>query len=81
MAKGIPFIYAWNEMTVPADYRYALKFELNDSPIDINKVISFYDSLGDMEMVAKEMRKEFSKNAGWEQQMGKVVQLMRGLQQ
>lgn len=81
MAKGIPFIYAWNEMTVPIDYKYALKFELDDSPIDMNKVISFYDSLGNMEMVAKEMRKEFSSSAGWKRQMEKVVQLMSNSQQ
>lgn len=73
MAKGIPFIYAWNEMTVPQDYRYALKFDLDDSPIDMCRVVSFYESLKEPASIAVEMRKQFEATAGWEKQLQSVM--------
>ena len=74
LAKGIPFVYAWNEMTVPDDFPYALKFELNDEPLDFEKIVSFYDALPDAEKVASEMRSYFETFAGWENQMRKLLE-------
>lgn len=74
LAKGIPFVYAWNEMTVPDNFPYALKFELNDEPLDFEKIVSFYDALPDARKVASEMRAYFETFAGWENQMRKVLE-------
>lgn len=74
MAKGIPFVYAWNEMTVPENFPYALKFELNDDPLDFNSIERFYDLLPEPEIVAKEMRVYFEAFAGWKKQFKKVLE-------
>lgn len=42
--KGLPFIYAYEEIGITADYPYACQFSNDDSPIDINRVIKFYES-------------------------------------
>lgn len=73
MAKGIPFIYAWNEMTIPSKYKYAFKFDLNDEPIDFNLVVSFFDSLPNPQKVARDMRSDFERFAGWDNQLKKVM--------
>lgn len=76
LAKGIPFVYAWNEMTVPEDFPYALKFELNDEPLDFNLIEQFINSLPEPEIVAYEMRKHFETFAGWDNQLKKVLEML-----
>lgn len=76
MAKGVPFIYAWNEMTVPRGYKYALKFDLNDEPIDFKLVVAFFNSLPNRQEVANDMRSYFETSAGWDNQLKKVMEVL-----
>lgn len=41
-AKGIPYIYAGNELFVPEDYPYTMKVPSDESVIDFDAVIRFY---------------------------------------
>jgi hypothetical protein len=41
VARGIPFIYAYNDPDIPDDCRFALKLPNNGTPVDLNKVIDF----------------------------------------
>lgn len=71
IAKGIPFIYGWKE-TVLRDFKYALEFELCEDYIDMNKVISFYESLS-KENLAEQIRQHLSYKDTWDYQIKKVV--------
>lgn len=76
LAKGIPFIYAWEEAILPFDYSYALKFELSEEPINIFRVVDWWTQLEkkNPKFVAKEMRVFFDNSAGWMKQMNCVVE-------
>lgn len=71
-ARGIPFINGWREYAFDDDYPYVLRFELDDSYIDMNKVITFYDNLRKQPDVGMEMRKFAEQNFTWEKQYEKL---------
>ena len=71
IAKGIPFIYGWNE-AVLENFKYALNYELSETPIDINRLIAFYDSL-DKKNLAERIRNHLSFKDTWDYQIGLVV--------
>lgn len=72
IAKGIPFIYGWKE-TILEDFKYSFSCELNDDPIEIDKVIVFYDSLY-KEDLAQKIRSHLSFKDTWVYQMKMVVE-------
>ena len=71
IAKGIPFIYGWQE-AVLENFKYGLHFELCEDPIDIERVISFYDALP-KEGLAQLIRSHLGYEDTWDYQMGKVI--------
>ena len=75
LAKGIPFIYAWEEAMLPPDYPYALKFELSEEPVNIEKVVNWWKCLGNTSAneIASEMNSFFRTSAGWRTQMKYIV--------
>ena len=75
IAKGIPFIYGWNEKILEK-FPYALKVELCEDPIDVEKLIEFYDSL-DKEGLPERIRECLSEEDKWEFQMKKVVNAIK----
>lgn len=75
-ARGIPFLYGYTDSLIRSCVEeYTLQVSNDDSPIDINNVISFYDKMAQIgfDNVAKEMRRLAEKNLSWEQQMKPVV--------
>lgn len=71
IAKGIPFIYGWQE-AVLENFKYGLQFELCEDPIDINKVVIFYDSLP-KENLATTIRSHLGYEDTWGYQVKKVL--------
>ena len=71
IAKGIPFIYGWQE-SVLQNFKYGLHFELCEDPIDIDKVIDFYDTLP-KDNLPMEIRSHLGYEDTWEYQMNKVI--------
>lgn len=64
--RGLPFIYAYEEIGITADYPYACQFSFDDSPIDIRKVISFYQSYQpDIEKAVHEMKNYGMEHFNW----------------
>lgn len=67
-ARGIPFIYS--ETDSDFDQKpYVLKAPADESPIDINSIISFYQSLSLTPIAIRESIKDLS----WKNQMEKVL--------
>ena len=68
-ARGIPFIYS----EIDEDFEqmpYIFKIPMDESPININKLIAFYKNL---KITPKEIRQSIS-HLSWDKQMQKVIQ-------
>lgn len=75
-AMGLPFIYAYTEKEIPEDFPGTFKLTQEDSPINIQNVIDFYNRLPkgydrDLNRLAKE---KFT----WDTQMKKIVNYYEG---
>ena len=71
IAKGIPFIYGWQEKVLE-NFEYAKKYELCEDPIDVSSVIEFYDSLNKTDL-ASIIRSKLGEEDSWLYQMRIVV--------
>lgn len=71
-AKGIPFINGWREYTFDDSCPYMKRFDMGDTYIDFNRVVSFYDSIKDNKNISTEMRKFAKEHFVWEKQFEKV---------
>lgn len=73
-AKGIPFFSTSKDDAFPEDkcpfYRL---FPANDDPIDIEKVIEFYDYIKAHPEIHQQMRTYAEENLTWEKQLKKVM--------
>lgn len=64
-AKGIPYFYSGNELIVPADYRYCLKVSGDESALDLQAVIDFYDTIRNDDITTN-MRQFAIQHFSWE---------------
>ncbi|WP_195346210.1 hypothetical protein [Paraclostridium sordellii] len=71
-SRGIPFVTALNVNDFPEDFPYILKVPMDESSIDITKIIEFYKNLSN-ESVLKDMREYALQNLSWETQLKKVL--------
>ena len=69
-AKGIPFIYGYIEKGIDNTFKYAFQVAANEDPININEIITFYESIKQDDYI-EEMRK-FAKKYDWKNQMNIV---------
>ncbi|MEH7344108.1 glycosyltransferase [Bacillus sp. JJ1532] len=71
-ARGIPFIYGYNDVDIKNNYPFALKVPADESYININDLIDFYNLNKQNELTNEIMRDCAKKNFTWELQMKKV---------
>jgi glycosyltransferase involved in cell wall biosynthesis len=71
-ARGIPFINGWREYAFDDDCPYVLRFPLDDTDIDIHKVLAFYDALRERSDVSVKMREFAEQNFTWDGQYEKL---------
>lgn len=75
-AKGIPFINSCDIDIVDDDFKYFLKVPADESPIDIESVISFYDDVYKEKsriLVAKEVRKYIEERSNMDAVVEKIL--------
>lgn len=73
-ARGIPFIGSMPDDAFPEDKCPFYKlFPANDDPIDIDKVIEFYDYIKAHPEIHRQMREYAEQNLSWEKQLKKVM--------
>ena len=70
-ARGIPFISAIEDPGFLNSEEFILRFPSNDQPIDIEKVIRFYDNLKGKD-ISNKMRKYALENFDWVKQYSKI---------
>ncbi len=64
-AIGLPYFFAGQELLVPENYRYALKIESDDSPVDIQKIFNFYETVKDDKNIQENMRNFANEHYSW----------------
>lgn len=64
-AKGIPFVVGYDEVSFDDNYKYMLKVENANKPIDIYKIIEFYKRVQQNKDFSYEMRKYAEENFEW----------------
>lgn len=74
IGKGIPFFYAGNSLKGMENGEYMLQFSADDSPIDVEKIVSFYENL-DKDGLEQKIR-DWGKCYSWTYQLGKVMQVL-----
>ncbi|MCF0128138.1 MAG: hypothetical protein HUJ70_06180, partial [Pseudobutyrivibrio sp.] len=47
LARGIPFFYGYEEIGLPEDFPYGLRIESKEGPLDIKRLIEFYNTYKD----------------------------------
>lgn len=75
-AKGLPFITAWKEYTIPEGYPYVLYFDPFAEIVDMKLIIDFYDKIKDDKAVLTNMRNFAIKNYTWNKQLGNVISII-----
>ena len=65
VARGIPFIYAYDDPDIPDDCGFALKLPNDDTPIDLNRVIDFACRISKEKNLAEEMRRFAREHLDW----------------
>lgn len=72
-ARGIPFLIASNDDCFKEDFKYILKVEPDEFPIDIKQIIEFYYSI-DKENYTEEIRNYAEEKLNWDNIMNPVAQ-------
>ena len=73
-AAGLPFIYSSREKALKGDEPFALKFEDNDSPIDMQLVIDFANKVRNDMSLRKLMRKKAEEEYSWKALTKKIME-------
>jgi len=71
-ARGIPFVISYDDVDFPDDFPYMLKVPADESPVDIEQILQFYERIKDRHIV-KEMRDYAEKNLSWEAKLKPVI--------
>jgi hypothetical protein len=71
-ARSIPFVISYDDVDFPDDFSYMLKVPADESPVDIEQILRFYDRIKEREFV-KEMREYAEKNLSWEAKLKPVI--------
>lgn len=75
-ARGLPFINSYENMAFNQDYKYKLTFESDETPIEIEKIISFYQKLLKDSDLKTKIRQYAENYLTWEQSYKPVFDWM-----
>lgn len=73
-ARGIPFVYGYEDGGFTGEERYALKVPNNNSPINMNEIIDFYNRIKKHDFYVKEMREYACVKYSWDVILEQVVE-------
>lgn len=72
-AKGIPFVCAYRDLRFPPNWEFMLKIPNNSMPVEIDKVIAFYEKLVKNKDYREEMKKFAMEHLTWDSIMRPVA--------
>ena len=71
-ARGVPFIATGTDEDFPPDFRYRLQISADESPVNIEEVIRFYETIRN-ENYINSMRKYAEENLSWQVKLKPIV--------
>lgn len=71
-ARGIPFVIGYIDKGFKDNFKYILKIKPDESDININRIIQFYDEIKDKNYI-NEMRSYAEENLTWEATMKSII--------
>ena len=80
MARGLPFIYAYEDPHMSEEMAWCMKTPNDDSPIDMNEVDSFVQRIKSLENLSDKMREYAKVNMTWEGQFEKIFMKLKEIQ-
>lgn len=72
-SRGIPFIYGYYDKDFSEDFKYALKVSNDNSNINIDDVINFYENISINEDVINCMRRYAEENLTWNKKVEVIL--------
>lgn len=79
-ARGIPFVIASEDQDFPETFPFVYRIPKDDTPVDINQVIKWYESLiKEHPNYSMEMRKYAEQNLSWDAKMKPVIEKIKEL--
>ncbi|MDL2318943.1 glycosyltransferase [Eubacteriales bacterium OttesenSCG-928-A19] len=71
-ARGLPFLYAAEDNAIPDDGKYAFRAPMDDSPIDFEEVVRFFEQCSQILDLPVKMRTYAQEHMSWCAQFGIV---------
>lgn len=75
--RGLPFIVSVKLPDYPADFQYIKYFSADESSIDINEIVDFYDKLQIDKNYSSQLRLWAKKHLAWEYKMQPVIEYIK----
>ncbi|WP_434290094.1 glycosyltransferase [Clostridium botulinum] len=73
-SRGLPFIFAYDDKDFQQNFKYCMKVNNDNSNIDINSIIEFYEDLKTDNNVIDNMRRYAEENLTWEKKMMSILE-------
>lgn len=64
-ARGLPFVYSYEDSDLSGDEIYALKIRGDESPVNIESIIQFHKSVMEIQDIRQIMRNDAEKKMDW----------------
>jgi len=68
-ARGIPFIYAYDDVDLSGKEEFALKLSCDDTPVNVNDILSFAFQVSKMKHISEEMRRFAELKLDWKKKI------------
>lgn len=76
IARGIPFVYAYEDTDLVDQLDFCLRLPPQDSPVDITEIISFLEKVSGTAGTSKQMRDYAEKNLDWKEKLEQMVKFV-----
>lgn len=73
-ARGIPFICSLPDVAIPPELGFYKLVDSSEEPVDIEKIVEYYNHIRHCPEIREEMRKFAEENLTWEPQLKKVLE-------
>jgi glycosyltransferase involved in cell wall biosynthesis len=77
IARGIPFVYGYDDTDLTGDETFALKVPANDEPLDIEEIIKFSQKVSQIEGLSYTMRDFAKENLDWKIKIQKMYDFIQ----
>lgn len=78
-ARGIPFVYAYDDVDLDEECSFSLKIEASDEPVDIAEVLEFSRRISSIEGISQKMRSYALDRMDWSEKVKEMYDFAQSL--